>query len=78
MTLGLGANGQALINLYKTGSITQTAMTIFYDYCNREKIKPDPITALECTFIKKSSVGALIYSNNDYEGPAYEYDINSF
>ena len=50
---------------------------MFYDYCNSQNIKPDPITALECTFIKKASIGALIYSNNDYEGPAYEYDFNS-
>ena len=46
MTLGFRESGEALINLYKTGSVTQTAKTMFYDYCNREKIKPDPITAL--------------------------------
>ena len=76
-TLSLIDGKNAIINLYKTGSDTQTAKTMFYDYCNSQNIKPDPITALECTFIKKASIGALIYSNNDYEGPAYEYDFNS-
>ena len=43
----------------------------------RENIKPEPITQQESIFIKNASIGALIYSNNDYEGPAYEYDVNS-
>ena len=51
---------------------------MFYDYCNRENINPEPITQQESIFIKKASIGSLIFSNNDYEGPAYSYDINSF
>ena len=77
LSLGLGEKGEALINLYKTGSSTQTAKLIFFDYCNRENIKPDPITQQESIFIKNASIGALIYSNNEYEGSAYEYDVNS-
>ena len=76
--LSLGSdNKNALVNLYKTGSVTNTARTLFYDYCNTQNIKAEPITFDESIFIKNSSTGALIYSNNTYTGPLYSYDINS-
>ena len=76
--LSLGSdNKNALVNLYKTGSVTNTARTLFYDYCNTQNIKPEQITFDESIFIKNSSTGALIYSNNTYTGCVYTYDINS-
>ena len=54
-------------------------MSLFYDYCNRENITAETITFDESIFIKNSSTGALIYSNNTYVGPIYNsYDIISF
>lgn len=78
LSLGLGPTKEALVNLYKTGSITNTARSLFYDYCNSQNIIPEQITLDESIFIKNSSSGALIYSHNGYIGPVFEYDINSF
>ena len=77
-SLGLGENGESLVNFYKTSNSIQTAKTIFFNYCNKEKIVTEPITDQEYQFIKNSSIGALMFSNNGYTGPIYEYDINSF
>ena len=77
-SLGLCEDGEALINFYKTGNSIQTAKTIFFNFCNKENIKPEQITDIEYEFINNSSTGALIYADKDYEGPVYEYDINSF
>jgi hypothetical protein len=79
LTLGLNKDGKSsLVNLYRTGSVTNTAKSLFYEYCNSQNIKTEPISFDESIFIKKSSSGALIYSNNVYIGPSYSYDINSF
>ena len=77
-SLGIGENGESLVNFYKTGNSIQTAKTIFLNYCNQEKIKTEQITEIEYEFINNSSIGALIYADKNYEGPVYEYDINSF
>jgi hypothetical protein len=78
-SIGLGENGkEALVNFYKTGNSIQTAKTIFFNYVHQEKIKTEQITEIEYEFINNSSIGALIYADKNYEGPVYEYDINSF
>jgi len=77
-SLGLGEENESLVNFYKTGNSIQTAKTIFFNYCNKEKIKPEPITDQEYEFINNSTTGALMFGNNGYTGPVYEYDINSF
>ena len=78
-SIGLGEDGkEALINFYKTSNSIQTAKTIFFNYCNKENIKPEQITDIEYQFINNASTGALIYADNNYQGQVYEYDINSF
>ena len=52
LSLGLGPNKEALVNLYKTGSVTNTARVLFYDYCNSQNITPEQITFDESIFIK--------------------------
>ena len=68
----------ALVNLYKTGGFTKTALKIFFDNCNKQKIHPEPISTEEAGWINESSIGALIYANEGYRGKAYEYDFRSY
>ena len=50
-------------------------MNLFYEL-NRN-IHPDHISQQEAIYIRKASIGALIYAEY-YEGKAYKYDMTSF
>ena len=62
------------INLYKTGSINNTALKLFDEMTKH--ITPDDILDDEAQWISDSSFGAIIFSE-EYEGPGYKYDIKS-
>ena len=64
-----------LINLYKTGSIKNTAMHLF-DKLSKTIENPEPIRPDEARWIERATTGAVIW-NEKYEGEAYEYDIKS-
>ena len=63
------------INLYKTGTIKQTALNLF-DSLTKTIMTPEHIKQDEALWIQESSQGALIF-NNEYEGEAYKYDVVS-
>jgi hypothetical protein len=62
------------INLYKTGTINNTALKLFDEMT--KQITPDHILDDEALWIKEASTGALVFSE-EYEGPGYKYDIKS-
>jgi hypothetical protein len=63
-----------LINLFKTGSDYDTALSLFNKYT--KTIFPDHIEQDEATWIQNASIGAMI-TCEPYEGQAYKYDICS-
>jgi hypothetical protein len=62
------------INLYKTGTIAQTALKLLNDMTKH--ILPEDILDDEALWIKETSIGALTFSQ-PYEGQGYKYDIKS-
>jgi hypothetical protein len=71
-TLKEESNG--LINLFKTGSDYDTALSLFNKYT--KTIFPDHIEQDEATWIQNTSMGAMI-TCEPYEGLAYKYDVCS-
>jgi hypothetical protein len=65
------------INLYKTGSVSKTALNFFYQNMNKKKIFPEQITKDEEPFISGSMTGGLYFSE-DYKGKGYKYDYCSY
>ncbi len=65
-----------LINIYLTGSLKNTAIKLFEHY--NKNIKIDDVDNIEFNWLNKATVGPMIYCNKGYNGPAAEYDINSF
>jgi predicted CopG family antitoxin len=64
-----------LINMYKTGNFSKTALQLFYSrFC---KIQGTHISFCEANWIKQAAMGALMIANK-YEGPAWAYDYCSF
>lgn len=64
-------NGE--INMYRTGTIGKTAMSLFYKYAI---IDPENVEQYEFPYLKNG--GGIRYAQKGYEGDAYKYDINSF
>jgi hypothetical protein len=62
------------INLYKTGTIRDTAMKLFDEMT--KLITPEDILDDEALWIKEAGIGALVFSEK-YEGPGYKYDFKS-
>ena len=63
------------INLYKTGTIKQTALNLF-DSLTKTIMTPEHISQDEAVWIQEAAQGAVIFSN-EYEGEAYKYDVIS-
>src|SRR6185312_5931353 len=61
------------INMFKTGSNSQTALHLFFKMC---PFISEPITLDESMWIRDSTVGAIIFAN-PYQGPVWKYDICS-
>jgi hypothetical protein len=67
---------KGVVNMYRTGRDSQTAIYLAYQFLNNNNIKAEPITAKEYTWITKASHGAIIFGY-EYAGPIYQYDLNS-
>lgn len=66
-----------LINMYKTGRNALTSIKLAYHFMTKNGYrKPEDITPEEATWLENASQGAIIFADQ-YEGPAYKYDINS-
>jgi hypothetical protein len=64
-----------VINKYKTGRSSKTALDLFYKFV--ETLKVDPISDYEeALWIHKASSGSIMYAEK-YSGPAYSYDFVS-
>lgn len=72
-TLKKETNGK--VNMYKTGSVRNTALNLF-DKLTKYISIPDDIKQVESIWISKATNGGLIY-HKPYSGPAYEYDYVS-
>jgi hypothetical protein len=70
----LKEESKGMINLYKTGSHYQTALSLF-DRITKF-VNPEPILQDETEWIKNSSFSALIWAD-EYEGELYKYDVKS-
>jgi len=64
------------INLYKTGYKDKSIALDLFDRYTKHIANPPEIKQAEAGFINPSSQGAIIFAD-DYEGPAYKYDIVS-
>jgi len=73
-TLKKETNG--IINMYKTGSIKNTALDIFNRFCKCVNT-PEPILQDEALWIQEASKGAILVWAENYEGPMYKYDVKS-
>jgi hypothetical protein len=62
------------INLYKTGSIRNTALSLFDELTKH--LNPEELLEDEAIWITESTKGALIF-NDKYEGTVYKYDVKS-
>jgi hypothetical protein len=62
------------INMYKTGSIKDTALFLLDE--ETKKYKPDDLEIDESLWIQEATTGALIF-NEPYEGYAYKFDVIS-
>jgi hypothetical protein len=71
----LKEESKGLINLYKTGSDHDTALSLF-ERLNKA-ITPEPILQDEAEWIKLSSFSALIWAEVGYKGPLYKHDVKS-
>lgn len=71
----LKEKSNGLINLYKTGSINNTAMNLF-DKLTKHINEIHVVKPIEANWINKSAIGALI-NYFEYEGPLYKYDVVS-
>ncbi len=66
-----------IINMYKTGRYTKTALTYYFNKCfNKLNIQVENISFKEAKWIDKASCGGLLLSKK-YKGPAYSYDFVS-
>jgi hypothetical protein len=63
-----------LINMYKTGSIKNTALKLFEHF--NKTIVAEEIGQTEAHWLQKASMGAIVYAEQ-FEGEAYKYDIVS-
>ena len=70
----LKKESKGLINLYKTGSYHDAALSLFERIT--KYITPEPILQDEALWIKESSFSALIIAEK-YEGLLYKYDVKS-
>lgn len=64
-----------VINPFKTGRDTKTALDLFYRWTKH--IIPEPILQAEANWITNCSHGPLISCVKGYKGPAYQYDVCS-
>jgi hypothetical protein len=71
----LKESSKGLINLYKTGSYKDSALDLF-DRTTKCINEPSEILQDEAIWIKKSSIGALIWCEQ-FEGELYQYDVKS-
>lgn len=70
----LKKHSKGVINLYKTGSHYNTALSLFNRFQNT--ITPDEISQQESQFLMKGTMAAMIWAEK-YEGLAYKYDVTS-
>ena len=70
--LKVATNG--VINLYKTGSITKSAMKFFHQL--NPNVQPEELKPDEQQWIKKATAHSLLWADQ-YEGEAYYYDVVS-
>ena len=62
-----------LINMYKSGRDTQTALNLAYHFLNtskKEVIVPESISIKEATWLRKATYGALIFAD-EYKGEIF-------
>ena len=67
---------KGLINMYKSGRDTKTAIQLAYHYLNINEMTAEQITVDEYKWIESASYGALLFGE-EYSGKAWKYDINS-
>jgi hypothetical protein len=65
---------KGLINLFKTGTNTKTALKLFNHF--QKSLSAEPIGQTEAEWLSSSTYAALIFADK-YEGPAYKYDVCS-
>lgn len=67
-----------VINFYITGTITSTALKLFYSLIGEEKFnKFEKVDDQEYKWLEAASLGGLINCEKGYNGLGYEYDVNS-
>lgn len=67
---------EGIVNMYKTGRDSQTAIHTAFHFLNQKRIYAEPISVDEAEWIQKASQGALRFGEK-YQGKAWKYDINS-
>lgn len=67
-----------VINFYITGTTTLAALKLFYALLGEDKYKKfQEVDDEEYKWLEAASMGGLMYCEKGYEGPGYEYDVNS-
>ena len=65
-----------LINMYRTGSIFNTAKALFVKLTTIPESRFDKVEAYEFDYL--NSCGGGVRIAEEYEGKAFKYDVNSF
>lgn len=68
---------KGVINMYKSGRNSNTVLNLAYHYMNKKEYFAEPITYDEMEWLEGATMGALIFSDPGYKGPAVKLDINS-
>jgi hypothetical protein len=68
---------KGLVNMYKSGRDTQTALALAYHFLNQvNNLETEPILYDEYLWIEEASLGPLVFGDI-YQGESYTYDLNS-
>jgi hypothetical protein len=63
------------INMFRTGSISNTALSIFYKSIKKKNIVSENVKDYEIKYLEN---GGGVRIGQEYKGNAYKYDINSY
>ena len=74
----LKKESEGKINLYKTGYKDKIVALDLFDRYTKHILKAPVIHQAEGQTINNASIGAIIFTDHEYTGPAYKYDVVSF
>jgi len=63
------------VNMFRTGSVSNTALSLFYKSIDHKKLNTQPVQDYEFKYLLN---GGGVRIGHQYTGTAYKYDVNSY